>query len=130
MKKNSIVALITALLAFVLYLITSLTGYLAGSTLDWLPIVLTAVAVVLLITSDKMKSSALKDIVIILTGLALIGCISFFAMGRVTLAADVWFIPINRPETEDVALYLSLVGVVLYLVSFISVTVKAFSHNE
>lgn len=41
-----------------------------------------------------------------------------------------WFIPINRPETKDVALYLSLVGVALYLVSFISVAVKAFSHNE
>jgi hypothetical protein len=56
------------------------------------------------------KPSALKDIVIVLTGFALIGCISFFAMGRVKLAADVWFIPVNRPATEDVALYCSLAG--------------------
>ena len=61
---------------------------------------------------------------------ALIGCISFFAMDRVKLAADVWFIPVNRPATEDVALYCSLAGVALYLISFVTVTVKAFSHKE
>lgn len=65
-----------------------------------------------------------------LTGFALIGCISFFAMDRVKLAADVWFIPVNRPETEDVALYASLAGVALYLISFVTVTVKAFSRKE
>ena len=109
MKKTSIFATVTALAALVIYLITSLTGYLKGSA---------------------MKPSALKDVVIVLTGFALIGCISFFAMDRVKLAADVWFIPVNRPETEDVALYASLAGVALYLISFVTVTVKAFSHKE
>ena len=109
MKKTSIFATVTALAALVIYLVTSLTGFMA----------------------DKMKKpSALKDIVIVLTGFALIGCISFFAMDRVKLAADVWFIPVNRPATEDVALYCSLAGVALYLISFVTVTVKAFSHKE
>ena len=35
-----------------------------------------------------------------------------------------------RPATEDVALYCSLAGVALYLISFVTVTVKAFSHKE
>lgn len=130
MKKTSIFATVTALAALVIYLFTSLTGYLAGSAMNIWPIVLTVVAIVLLFAADKMKTSAVKDIVIVLTGLALIGSISFFAMNRVTLAADVWFIPVNRPETEDVALYWSLAGVVLYLISFVTVTVKAFSHKE
>ena len=95
------------------------------------PVVLTVAAIVLLFAADKMKKpSALKDIVIVLTGFALIGCISFFAMDRVKLAADVWFIPVNRPATEDVALYCSLAGVALYLISFVTVTVKAFSCKE
>ena len=120
----------TALAALVIYLVTSLTGFMAGKAMNIWPVVLTVAAIVLLFAADKMKSSALKDIVIVLTGFALIGCISFFAMARVDLAADVWFIPVNRPETEDVALYSSLAGVALYLISFVTVTVKAFSRKE
>ena len=127
MKKTSIFATVTALAALVIYLLTSLTGFMAGTAMNIWPVVLT----VLLFAADKMKKpSALKDIVIVLTGFALIGCISFFAMDRVKLAADVWFIPVNRPATEDVALYCSLAGVALYLISFVTVTVKAFSHKE
>ena len=109
MKKTSIFATVTALAALVIYLLTSLTGFMAGKAMNIWPVVLTVVAIVLLFAADKMKKpSALKDIVIVLTGFALIGCISFFAMDRVKLAADVWFIPVNRPATEDVALYCSL----------------------
>ena len=126
MKKTSIFATVTALAALVIYLLTSLTGFMAGKAMNIWPVVLTVAAIVLLFAADKMKKpSALKDIVIVLTG-----CISFFAMARVDLAADVWFIPVNRPETEDVALYCSLAGVALYLISFVTVTVKAFSHKE
>ena len=131
MKKTSIFATVTALAALVIYLVTSLTGFMAGKAMNIWPVVLTVAAIVLLFAADKMKKPfALKDIVIVLTGFALIGCISFFAMARVDLAADVWFIPVNRPETEDVALYCSLAGVALYLISFVTVTVKAFSHKE
>ena len=128
MKKTSIFATVTALAALVIYLLTSLTGFMAGKAMNIWPVVLTVAAIVLLFAADKMKKpSALKDIVIVLTGFALIGCISFFAMDRVKLAADVWFIPVNRPATE---LYCSLAGVALYLISFVTVTVKAFSHKE
>ncbi len=130
MKKTSIFATVTALAALVIYLLTSLTGFMAGKAMNIWPVVLTVAAIVLLFAADKMKPSALKDIVIVLTGFALIGCISFFAMARVDLAADVWFIPVNRPATEDVALYCSLAGVALYLISFVTVTVKAFSCKE
>ena len=133
MKKTSIFATVTALAALVIYLVTSLTGFMAGKAMNIWPVVLTVASssIPRLFAADKMKKpSALKDIVIVLTGFALIGCISFFAMDRVKLAADVWFIPVNRPATEDVALYCSLAGVALYLISFVTVTVKAFSHKE
>ena len=99
MKKTSIFATVTALAALVIYLVTSLTGFMAGKAMNIWPVVLTVAAIVLLFAADKMKKpSALKDIVIVLTGFALIGCISFFAMDRVKLAADVWFIPVNPPR--------------------------------
>ena len=133
MKKTSIFATVTALAALVIYLVTSLTGFMAGKAM-LLSVTARNVlssSIPRLFAADKMKKpSALKDIVIVLTGFALIGCISFFAMDRVKLAADVWFIPVNRPATEDVALYCSLAGVALYLISFVTVTVKAFSCKE
>ena len=98
--------------------------------MDIWPVVLTVVAIALLFAADKMKTSAVKDIVIVLTGLALIGCLSLYAMARVQLAADIWFIPVNYPEAEATALYWSVAGVALYLISFVTVTVKAFSHKE
>lgn len=131
MKKTSIFATVTALAALVIYLVTSLTGFLANTAMDIWPIVLTAAAIVLLFAADKMKKpSAVKDIVIVLSGLALIGCLSLYAMARVELAADIWFIPVNYPEAEATALYWSVAGVALYLLSFVGVTVKAFSHKE
>ena len=126
MKKTSIFATVTALVALVIYLVTSLTGFMAGKAMNIWPVVLTVAAIVLLFAADKMKPSALKDVVIVLTGFALIGCISFFAMDRVKLAADVWFIPVNRPETEDVALYCSLAGVALVIPSMAAASNTAF----
>ena len=130
MKKTSIFATVTALAALVIYLVTSLTGYLSNTAMDIWPVVRTVVAIALLFAADKMKTSAVKDIVIVLTGLALIGCLSLYAMARVQLAADIWFIPVNYPEAEATALYWSVAGVALYLISFVTVTVKAFSHKE
>ena len=72
MKKTSIFATVTALAALVIYLLTSLTGFMAGKAMNIWPVVLTVAAIVLIFAADKMKKpSALKDIVIVLTGFAL-----------------------------------------------------------
>ena len=115
MKKTSIFATVTALAALVIYLLTSLTGFMAGKAMNIWPVVLTVVAIVLLFAADKMKKpSALKDIVIVLTGFALIGCISFFAMERVKLAADVWFIPGVVLEVTAADISLSPIHTIAY----------------
>ena len=73
MKKTSIFATVTALAALVIYLLTSLTGFMAGKAMNIWPVVLTVAAIVLLFAADKMKKpSALKDIVIVLTGFCLL----------------------------------------------------------
>ena len=61
MKKTSIFATVTALAALVIYLLTSLTGFMAGKAMNIWPVVLTVAAIVLLFAADKMKKpSALK----------------------------------------------------------------------
>ena len=50
MKKTSIFATVTALAALVIYLLTSLTGFMAGKAMNIWPVVLTVVAIVLLLS--------------------------------------------------------------------------------
>lgn len=52
-----------------------------------------------------------------------------FAMGRVTLVADVYFIPVNYPQAEASALNLSIVGMALYLVAIAAMIITAFSEK-
>ena len=47
-----------------------------------------------------------------------------------SLAADVYFIPVNYPQAEETALHLSIVGIVLYLASIIIMIVEALSAKE
>ena len=49
-----------------------------------------------------------------------------FVIGRVSLAADVYFIPVNYPASEATALHISLAGIALYVIADIAVIVAAF----
>ena len=80
--------------------------------------------------ADEERISPLRLLGLIILGLALIGAVSLFAMDRVRLAADVWFIPVNRPASEDVCLYTSLVGVAMYIISILAAAAKGFCAKE
>lgn len=130
MKKNikTSVILITALIGLVIYLITSLTGFLVDTPFNAIPVVCTAVGMVCIALCD-VKPGIVKDVLLVAGALALLAAMSLFAMDRVRLAADVWFIPVNRPASEDVCLYTSLVGVAAYLVAIVASAVKAFAEK-
>ena len=49
---------------------------------------------------------------------------------RKTLAADVYFIPVNYPQAEADALYLGIVGVAFYIVSIITLVVSSMIGIE
>ncbi|BAM48409.1 hypothetical protein [Amphibacillus xylanus] len=126
------VAIITAFVGLILYIITSTTGYLAGSVLDPLPIIFTVVAIILacLLVGVKNKfSSFLIDLSVFATAVLLIASFSLFVLGRISLAADVYFIPVNYPEAEETALNISIVGLASYMISIISMIVVAFSDK-
>lgn len=124
------VALVTAVIGLVVYLVTSFTGYLAGSATNPAPIVCTVIAIVLAVVlaaaGDKLGRGVL-DLAVLATTALLIASFALFALGRVSLVADVYFIPVNYPAAEETALNISIVGLVSYLVSIVAMIAACFS---
>lgn len=124
------VALVTAVIGLVVYLVTSFTGYLAGSTTNPAPIVCTVIAIVLMAVlaaaGDKLGGAVL-DLAVLAATVLLIASFALFALGRVSLVADVYFIPVNYPAAEETALNISIVGLVSYLVSIVAMIAACFS---
>lgn len=134
-KKNgtTLLAAIAALAGMVIYIVTSVTGYLAASAANPWPIVCTIAAIVLfvagILTTDKLSVVA-HDVMTAGGFVLLLVSFYFFIMARVSLAADVYFIPVNYPASEATALHISVVGVVCYLVAAIILIARAFAKKE
>lgn len=135
-KKGSILVILSALAALiglVIYVVSSYTGYLATSTADIRPIVFTAIALVLLIALYGM-GGRLPNLcyTVILWAAAVLVIASFgcFAMFRVSLAADVYFIPVNYPAAEEIALKISIGGIAGYVVSILMLILEGFFGKE
>lgn len=132
-RPHILAAAVIALVGFVFYLITSFTGYLAQSAVDPIPIICSVLALALLCAcwfAGKSLSPLLRDLAATAAGVLLIVSFALFALSRVSLAADVYFIPVNYPQAEETALHLSIVGIVLYLVSIVVMIVEALSAKE
>lgn len=132
-RPHILAAAAAALAGFVFYLVTSFTGYLAQSAVNPVPIVCSVLALALLCVcwfTAQSLSPLVRDLLAIAAGVLLIVSFAFFTLGRVSLAADVYFIPVNYPQAEETALYLSLAGIALYLVSIVIMIVEALSAKE
>lgn len=123
------IAAIAALVGMVIYLITSMTGYLASAPMNFLPVISTAAALVMmaaiLFAGTKMSGIAVDGLMLVSVALLLYS-IYGFVLGRVALAADVYFIPVNYPASEATALHISIAGLVFYLVADIAMILAAF----
>ena len=53
-----------------------------------------------------------------------------FAMGRVAVTADIYFIPVNHPTEENTAMTLSIAGMTALLISWLAVTLHAFTAKD
>lgn len=126
------VAVLTALVGLAFYLYTSTSGYLAGRTLKMLPVFCTVLAIVftLAIVLFRAKlSPVLADLLVLAATVLLIVGFALFAMDRVSLVADVYFIPVNYPQEEARALHQSLAGMGFYLVSIVAMILLSFSSR-
>lgn len=134
-KSNLILwgAASAALVGMIIYIVTSVTGYLATSAMNPLPVICTVAAIIIAavaaVQEEKIPSVPYD---ILLVGISVLLLISFycFILGRVSLAADVYFIPVNYPASEATALHISIVGAVFYLIADIIIIVTTFTKKK
>lgn len=133
LNPKMIVAAAAGVIGLAVYGYTSLTGYLAASATSTLPVALTLAALVCLalrqFAGDKMPA-ILSDVLLVAADVCLIGSFAVFVLARVSLAADVYFIPVNYPASEATALHISIVGAVCYLVGIVALIVEGFSAKN
>ena len=134
-KSNLIlwIAAIAALIGMIIYIVTSVTGYLADAVMNPAPVICTVIAVILAgfaAVGEEKVNAVVYDILIVLINVMLLVSFYWFILGRVSLAADVYFIPVNYPASEASALHISIVGAALYLVADIVMIVTAFVKKK
>ena len=92
-NKKTLAILVPALIGLVIYLITSLTGYMVDTPFNAIPVVCTAVGMVLIIACDAVKPGIVKDVLLVAGALALIGaspCSSRFSFRSSTPFGGRW----------------------------------------
>ena len=134
-KSNLIlwIAAIAALIGMIIYIVTSVTGYLADAAMNPMPVICTVIAIIIAAfaaVGEEKVNAVVYDILIVLINVMLLVSFYWFILGRVSLAADVYFIPVNYPASEASALHISIVGAALYLVADIVMIVTAFAKKK
>lgn len=127
------VAALLALIGMIIYIVTSTTGYLASASVNKVPIICSIAAVILmavLVFAERKLKAIPADLCVVLANVLLIVSFAKFCLSRVTLAADVYFIPVNYPQSEETTLNNSIVGVVFYLLAIIMMIVVAFAGKK
>lgn len=132
-RVAEIIAIVAAAGGFAVYLFTSTTGYLAGRDVDPLPLVLTALAVVALGADLWLRdrlAPLVRDLLLVSSVALLAWSFAIFILARVSLAADVYFIPVNYPAAEATTLHISFVGFGLYLIALVALIIEAFTAKR
>ena len=111
----------------------TLIGYMAGQGLSALVIALSVVAIVALAArafAGNRLPAVLNDVLLIGAEVLLLVSFAQFVLERVRLAADIYFIPVNYPASEQTSLHVALIGVACYLVAILLLVVKAFTAKD
>lgn len=127
-----VAAVVFSLIGMIIYIVSGTTGYMAGQPLDALPIVFTVISILALLAAvllgDKLGGRITGLIIFVAVVLAAVS-LCLFVVSRVELFSDVYFIPVNYPESEGAALNVSIVGLVFYVLSLIGMVVAGFGEK-
>ncbi len=130
---SELAAVAATLIGLVIYLVNSTTGYMAGQGLNALVIGLSVVSMVALaarvFAGDRLPE-VLNDVLLVGSEVLLLVSFAQFVLERVRLAADIYFIPVNYPASEQTSLNVALIGVAYYLVAIVLLVVKAFTSKD
>ncbi|MSS12663.1 hypothetical protein [Bifidobacterium tsurumiense] len=127
------VAALAAAVGTILYVVTSATGYLAGQGVSVIAVssgIIGILVVMMTVFLDTRLQQWALDAMLLASEILFIVGFAYFVMQRVRLAADIYFIPVNYPQAEQVALNISLIGVACYFVAIVALIVRAFSRHQ
>ena len=124
-------SLVVLLISFIIFIVNSTSGYLAGKTVDPLTLSLLIISLCLGFALFFLEDKARKISPIVIAIIALLIGVSFcsFVYARLSLFADVYFIPVNYPAAEEASLNVALVGIIFILISFIGCVSSLFIGN-
>lgn len=123
----ALAAAAAAIAAVALYQ-ASCNAYPSGASNTSIGIVSGVCAVLLMaLCGFGLGGGRARSVMILAAGLLTVLFLYQFAMGRVAIAADVYFIPVNYPAEEDIAMNRTIAGLSAALVSFLSITWDAFT---
>ncbi|MCD8307937.1 MAG: sodium:proton antiporter [Clostridia bacterium] len=128
----SIAAGVLALVGLIIYIVSSVTGYMSGQKVNALPIVFAIIAIILLVGAPLLAGkvdSRILPVADLVAGVLLIIGACVFINTRVSLFADIYFIPVNYPASEEASLSISLAGMIFYIISFVAACVPVFAGS-
>lgn len=125
----ALIAAAAAIVGLIIYIVNATTGYMAGRELNFLIVAATLVSIVLLaaavLCADRLDGKVV-DLMLVLAGVLLIVGFSLFILDRVSIIADIYFLPVNYPDSEAATMNSALAGFVLYLLGIVMTTAAAF----
>ncbi len=120
---------VLALVALIVYCVNSDTGYFANQTTDSLPIAFAVISIVLLIgapiVADKMDSR-IAPVFVLIAAVLMSTAACVYIWDRLSLFADMWFIPLDPPAKEAAALAPTMCGIIFYFVSAVVAVAACF----
>lgn len=118
------------LIGFILFIVNSTTGYLAGKTVAVLPLILSIIALLDILFIFFFGDKVEKFTGFFVFAAAVLIAVSFAAIcwSRESIVADVGgFIPgITRPQAEYATWHGSIVVLVFYGISFVCAAISSF----
>lgn len=119
---------VAGLVATIIFLVSSTTGFLAGQPVDALITVFSflalAIAVCTVVFYNRLHKFA--DIGLAAIVVLLIVCIVRLVLIRVNIFEDVYFIPVNYPKAQGVACNVTIAAAVFYVISLGCVIASSF----
>lgn len=135
-KKQSVsswIAMATAaltLVAMIIYIVNSTTGYLTGSNMNAVPVVFSVISIVLLAalvaTSGKLNHWIIT-LIMLATVVLLSVSLSVMVGARTDVAGDQWFIPGMATAEKGACLNGAIAAAVFYIISILAVFAMAFT---
>ncbi|TCD53873.1 hypothetical protein EJ419_06370 [Alloscardovia theropitheci] len=142
MKKSwrEIIAAVATLAALIIVIVSGTTGFLAGNAINYPAIGLSILAVValtadvaLMIRGNKIAvegmpslRSIISDGLLIVSIASICAALAFLLVRRMPLVADIYFIPVNHPAAEDVAMNMTIAALVGYVIAVLLLIVESF----